>query len=98
MDKIPVSRREYDEHKTHCSKSFTGVHEKLDRLERAMFGEDELDRPGAYKMITELHNSMRMAKGGQQVFWISVKIAGGISVIVGTFWAIVEFFKRVSIH
>lgn len=90
-----INSIEYEKHKEKCGKSFEDVFQKLDKMERAMFGEPDLQRKGVFEMTTEMYKSVMMAKGGERVFWISAKIAGGIIAISGAFWAIIEVLKKI---
>lgn len=92
---MPVDMEEYKSHKEKCAKSFEDFETKLDKLNRAMFGEEDLDQLGVLEMTKQLHDSMRMAKGGQRVFWLSVKIAGGIGILIGSYYSVKSFIIKV---
>lgn len=95
---MPISEDEYKNHKEKCGQSFEEIFKKLDKLDLAMFGDQKVEVKGVLEMTKEMYDSIKMAKGGQQVFWVTVKIAGGISVIIGAFWATYEFLKRIIIN
>lgn len=95
---MAIDENEYKKHKEKCSQTFKDIQDQLGKMNRAMFGEKDLKRPGVFEMTTEMYNSMRMAKSGQQIFWVTVKIAGGVTVLIGAFWATYEFFKRIVIN
>ncbi len=90
-----VETTEYDSHKEKCSRSFDSIFIKLEKMERAMFGEPDLENKGVLEMTREMYNSVMFAKGGQKTFWMISKLASFILVIIGSFWAIIEFLKRV---
>lgn len=98
MDDLPVKQREYKEHKNNCSVSFNNINSQLELLNQAMFGKKELHEKGVYDMTKQLYDSMKMAKGGEQVFWMSVKIAGGVTVLISSFWVVYEALKRITIN
>ena len=78
-----VSRDEYENHKNKCGKSFEDVFDKLNKMERAMFGEPEFKRKGVFDMTTDMYNSVMMSKGGEKIFWNIVKVSSGILAIGG---------------
>ena len=85
-----VSKTEYDTHKKNCAHSFEEIISRQDRMERAMFGEKEFDRMGIFEMTTEMYKATMYAKGGQKLFLVLVKVAGGIL----TLWAAFELFVK----
>lgn len=95
MEMASVQTEEYQNHKNKCLKNFEEIFRKLDKMERAMFGEPELENKGVLEMTREMYNSVMFAKGGQKSFWMLSKIASFIIVIIGSFWALIEFFKKV---
>lgn len=102
MPEENVTQKEYKNHKDACSKSFDAIHDKLGKIderfgkfERAMYGEEKNKVKGVLTMTTEMYDSMRLAKGGRAVFWTSTKIATGVSVIIGAFYLIVDFIKKI---
>jgi hypothetical protein len=93
MSEEIVTKQEYEKHKSTCSSSFDDVNAQLAKLNSAMFGEKELERLGVYEMTTEMYKATMYAKGGQKLFLVLVKVAGGIL----TMWAAFElFFKNKS--
>jgi len=96
-EKMLVGQQEYDEHKGRCSNSFQEIFDRLGKLDRAMFGEPDLKRKGIVDMMSEMYDSMMMAKGGQKIFWSIVKVAGAIITIIGAFWAAYELISRIKI-
>lgn len=92
-----LDEQEYKNHKIKCSNSFDNIESRLDRFERALFGEPELKRKGMVEMIESVYGSFTMARGSERVFVTIVKISGGILSIIGAFWAIYEFLHRVVI-
>ena len=92
-----VSKTEYDNHKDKCGKSFEDVFDRMDRMDRAMFGEPDLKRKGVFDMTSEMYNSVMTAKGGEKIFWGATKIAGSILTITGSFWAVWELITRIKI-
>jgi len=95
---MPIPTEEYENHKKKCAENFGEIFDKLDKMDRAMFGEDDLKRKGVYDMTTEMYKSVLNAKGGERAFWITVKIAGGITVLIGCFWASIDFLKKMLIN
>lgn len=92
-----VSPSDYRLHKEKCGKSFEDVFDQIGRLNRAMFGEEEIKQKGMLDMTKEMYESLMVARGGERVFWLVVKIAVAISSVLGTFWAIYEFVTRLKI-
>ena len=91
-----VTQSEYDAHKIVCGSSFEHVFKKLDKMERAMFGEPDLKRKGVFDMTTEMYNSVKMAQGSERLFWGVTKVSGAILTIIGAFWAVIELVKRLK--
>lgn len=96
-----VDDKEYNAHKEKCSKSFEEIFaklEKLDNIDLAMFGNKEAKVMGVLDMTKEMYKTMNLSKGGQHAFWAFVRIAGGVSIIIGSFWAVYEFLKKITIN
>ncbi len=89
-----VEEKEYIAHKAKCAKSFEEIIAQLEKMERAMFGEEELDQKGVLEMTKEMYRSMMFAKGNERLFWTTAKVAGAVLTIVGAILALWEFFKR----
>lgn len=83
-----VSREEYETHKSGCGESFDEIKAELALLKRAMFGDVKLEQKGVYEMTTEMYKATMYAKGGQKLFLVLVKVAGGIV----TLWAAFKLF------
>jgi hypothetical protein len=93
-----ITREEYVSHKQNCSRSFEDIFKQLNKMERAMFGEEELKQKGVLEMTAEMYQTIMYAKGGERIFITLVKIAGTIITITGAFWAVIELFKRIKIN
>lgn len=94
----PISKTEFESHKSSCGKSFDSINDQLALLNSAMFGERELKRKGVYEMTTEMYEKVVTAKGGRAILTLFLTGAGGITIVTGAFWALVEVFKRIKIN
>lgn len=93
-----VTKIEYDEHKRSCSVSFDNVNDQLNRINRALFGERELEQKGIVEMTREMYASIMYAKTGERIFLKIVKISGAFLTLIAAFWAIIEVFRRIKIQ
>lgn len=94
LEKGKVEDCDYKEHKAKCSRSFEDVFLRFDKLERAMFGEPELENKGVLEMTREMYNSVMLANGAKSAFWMSAKIASAFLAIGGGIWGLVELIKK----
>ena len=92
-----VSIAEYETHKKNCGESFDDIFKRMEKIDRALFGEKDLNNKGIVEMTKQIYNSVTVARGGERIFLILIKISSGILVITGAFWAIYEVLKRISI-
>lgn len=84
-------------HKKTCSASFDDVIKRLDKYERALFGEPALKQKGIVEMTSAMYESVMMAKSGEKIFMTLVKISGAIITIGGAFWIVYDLIKRIKI-
>ena len=51
----PVDEQEYKDHKIHCSENSNSLGLKMDSLELAMYGREDLEIKGVLQMTKEMH-------------------------------------------
>ena len=94
---MSIKDEEYEKHKAKCSQSFDELFIKLDKLDRAMFGELDLKRKGVVDMTQEMYQSMMLANSGKRIFWITVSIAGAITTIIIAINLVVVSLKKITL-
>lgn len=93
-----VSLEEYKKHKATCGKSFEDILSQIDKLNRAVLGEPELKQKGLVEMTSAMYESVMMARSGEKIFIVLVKIAGAVATVAAAFWAVYEFLTRIKIN
>ena len=100
-----VDEKEYLNHKAKCGESFKAIIDQQKKflewqgkMDRAMFGEEELETKGVLTMTQEMYKSMMLANGGKRIFWITASIAGSIVAIIVCFNTLKEFIKKIILN
>jgi len=99
---MAIEEKEYNDHKAKCSKSFDDLFDQQkkflawqEKMDRAMFGEEELETKGVLTMTQEMYKSMMLANGGKRIFWITASVAGAITGIIICGNKIIEILKKI---
>lgn len=92
---MSIEQEEYEQHKQNCGKNFGDVFQQIDRLNRGVFGEPDLKRKGMLEMTSAMYDSFVMARGGEKMFFMFVKIAGAILTIGSVFTGVYFFIKSI---
>lgn len=69
------------------------LNSRIEKLELAMFGQEELEILGVLQMTKEMYNSVMTAKAGQKIFWGFVGFCGSVITMFGA-WKILNIFHK----
>ena len=89
-----INEEEYSKHKKKCSDNFSDLNDKVDLLNRAMFGEEITKQKGVVDMTSEMYKAIMMAKSGEKMFIIIAKIFGASATVGGVLYTAFHFFDK----
>jgi len=88
-----VKAKEYEEHKKKCGLSFETIINRIDRLDRAVYGDKDNNELGMKEQVKEIHNFFYSSN-------IILKVLRGgfllLAFIAGLVIAVIKIWKEIK--